>query len=186
MASVTKPKLMTAEEFMNADLGEGSFELVRGEVVAVPPPRPQHGLFCANVAGFLWEYGRRTGHGYVLSNDSAVKTQGDPDTVRGTDICYYSNAPWPRSQVGADLPPVPPDLAVEVLSPGNRPAKVMTKVWEYLEAGVLMVWVLDPKKRRVLVYRPDEAAPIIFNEDQVLEGFPELPGFRCAVADFFV
>jgi Uma2 family endonuclease len=185
MASVTKPKLMTAEEFMNADLGEGSFELVRGEVVEVPPAMPEHGRVCGNVFYVLESYGRQTGLGYALSNDSAVQTARDPDTVRGTDVCYYSHARWPRSEVGSHVPPVAPDVAVEVLSPGNRPDKVLKKVGEYIDAGAPMVWVVDPKKRRVLVYRPDEVDLFIFNEDQVLENFAELPGFRCAVADFF-
>src|SRR6516165_4895068 len=132
MASVTKPKLMTAEEFMTADLGEGSFELVRGEVVDVPPPMPEHGRVCGNAFYMLETHGRQTGLGYALSNDSAVQTERDPDTVRRTDVCYYSHARWPRSQVGSNVPPVPPDVAVEVLSRGTRPAKVMKKVWEYL------------------------------------------------------
>ena len=60
---------MTAEEFMAADLGEGIFELVRGEVIEVPPPMPEHGRGLWNAAGLLWDYGRRSGYGYALSND---------------------------------------------------------------------------------------------------------------------
>ena len=64
MATVTQTKLLTAEEFMAADLGEGTFELVRGEIVEVPPPMPEHGLVCANVAAILWNYGRQSGYGF--------------------------------------------------------------------------------------------------------------------------
>ena len=49
MATVAQTKLLTAEEFMAADLGEGTFELVRGEIVEVPPAMPEHGVVCANV-----------------------------------------------------------------------------------------------------------------------------------------
>ena len=69
---------------------------------------------CVNACFVLETYGRKTGYGYTLSNDSAVVTERGPDTVRGPDVCFYSHARWPRSQVGNSLPPVPPDLAVEV------------------------------------------------------------------------
>jgi len=81
---------------------------------------------------------------------------------------------------------VPPDIAVEVVSPGNRPGKTLKKVSEYLEAGVPMVWVVHPKRRHVAVYRTGEGEPLFSREGEIPEDFPELPGFRCAVSDFFV
>jgi Uma2 family endonuclease len=86
MASVTQPRLLTAEEFMAADLGEGNFELVRGEIVEMPPAMPEHGRVCANACYVLESYGRQTGLGYALSNDTAVVTERGPDTVRGADV----------------------------------------------------------------------------------------------------
>jgi len=186
MATVAQPKLLTAEEFMAADLGEGTFELVRGEVIELPPPMPEHGRVCGNAFFVLETYGRQSGLGYGLANDSAVLTERGPDTVRGVDVCFYSHARWPRSQVGRTLPPVPPDVAVEVVSPRNRPGELLRKVGEYLVVGVPLVWVVYPKRRRVAVYRPDEEEPTVFKDDEVLENFPELPGFRCPVADFFL
>jgi Uma2 family endonuclease len=187
LATATKTHLMTALEFMAADLGDGTFELVRGEVVEMaPPPMPEHGFVCANVAGLLWHYGRQSGHGFPLSNDSGVLTERDPDSVRGPDVCFYSHARWPRAQVGNTLPPVPPDLAVEVVSPGNRNATIMKKVFEYLEAGVALVWVLYPKRRQVVMYRAADDELISLHEHDVIENLPELPGFRCSVSDFFV
>jgi Uma2 family endonuclease len=186
MATEIKTKLLTAEEFMDADFGEGTFELVRGEVVQMPPSMPEHGVVCNNVAAILWHYGRQSGHGYSLSNDSAVVTERGPDTVRGADVCFYSHAHWPRSQVGTKLPPVPPDLVVEVYSPSNRPGETLDKVGEYLGAGVLLVWVVYPKSRSVAVYRSLDEPPQVLEEGAVIENVPELPGFRCPVADFFL
>ena len=185
MATVTQTKLLTAEEFMAADLGEGTFELVRGEVVEVPPPMPEHGVVCANVAGSLWDYGRKSGYGYALSNDSAVVTERGPDTVRGPDICFYSHARWPRSVVGNTLPPLAPDLAVEVVSPGNSAVKINKKIAEYQAVGTLLIWVIYPARRSVVIHRLDDELPLVLREDDVLEDLPELPGFRCPVTDFF-
>ncbi len=185
MATVAQLKLLTAEEFMAADLGEGRFELVRGEVVPVPPPMPTHGRVCVKISFDLESYGQQSGYGYCLS-DSAVATERGPDTVRGSDICFYSHARWPESEIGDGLPPVPPDLAVEVVSPTNRPGTLLRKVGEYLDVGVLLVWVVYPRQRRVAVYRPNEEMPTYCKDDEFLENFPELPGFRCPVAAFFV
>jgi Uma2 family endonuclease len=186
MATVTQTKLLTAEEFMAAELGEGKFELVRGEIVEMPPAMPEHGVVCASITAILWNYSREVRHGFPLSNDSAVVTERNPDTVRGADVCFYSYARWPRANVGNSLPPVAPDLAVEVVSPGNRPGASLKKVLEYLEAGVALVWAVYPKRRQIVMYRPNEDEFIVLREDDVIENLPELPGFRCLVSDFFV
>jgi Uma2 family endonuclease len=186
MATATKTKLMTAEDFMAADLGEGVFELVQGEVQQYPPAMPEHGRVCVNACFLLETYGRRTKLGYTLSNDSAVVTERDPDTVRGADVCYYSHKRWPRDQVGNKLPPVPPDLAVEVASPGNRIAAIMKKVAEYLAAGVSLVWVIFPKRGQVLIFRAVDDDAITLRKKDVIQNLPELPGFRCSVSDFFI
>lgn len=151
----------------------------------MPTPRPEHGRICLN-AGFVLEtYGRQTGLGWALTNDSAVVTERDPDTVRGADVCFYRHDRWPRADLGPGLPPVVPDLVVEIFSPSDRASKMLAKVSEYLDAGVPMVWVLHPKGRRIAVYRVDDEVPAIFGESDFLEHLPELPGFRCAVAEFF-
>ena len=186
MATDVKTKLLTAEEFMAADLGEGTFELVRGEVIQVPLAMPEHGLVCANVVFLCESYGRQTGYGYALANDSAVVTERGPDTVRGADVCFYSKERWPRSQVGSALPPVSPDLVVEVYSPGNRRGEMLEKVVEYLAVGIPLVWVVYPKSRQVVIYRSADEPPDVLKQDAVIENLPELPGFRCPVADFFL
>jgi len=174
---------ITADEFMKMDLGEGLFELVRGEVVAYPYSDYADGLVCGNVMAALYDFGRRAGHGYGVSNHSAVIL--GPDTVRGPDVAYYSQARWPRSRIDQHPVPVPPDLIVEVDSPGGRPAKTPERVAEYLAAGTLMVWVLHLGRRDLTVYRPDDPTPTVLDETAVIEDLPELPGFRCRVAEFF-
>jgi Uma2 family endonuclease len=81
---------------------------------------------------------------------------------------------------------VPPDVAVEVVSPSNRPGELLRKVGEYLDAGVSLVWVVYPRRRQVAVYRPGEEEPTFLKEGEFLENLPELPDFRCPVSDLFV
>src|SRR5262249_52275418 len=78
----------------------------------------------------------------------------------------------------------PPVLAVEVLSPSDKQENVDDKVATYLAAGVAIVWVVNPRFRTVMVYRPD-APPCSFNDTQELTAEPHLPGFRVAVAGLF-
>jgi Uma2 family endonuclease len=185
MATATETKLMTAEEFMAADLGDGRFELVRGQVHELPPGTPEHGLVCGNVCFELESFGRQSGFGYSLIY-SAVLTERAADTVRGPDVCFYSHARWPRAQVGNSLPPVPPDVAVEVVAPGNRLVPITEKVAEYLGAGVSLVWVVFPKRSQVVIYRATDDETISLHASDNIENIPELPGFRCRVADLFV
>ncbi len=182
MTTATRTRI-TAEEFLKMDLGEGIHELVRGEIITLSPPEYWHGLVCLNIGSILHDFGRRTGHGHIGSNDSTVGISDD--TVRGADLCYYSEARWPRSRAEQERPPVPPDLTVEVLSPGDRPGKVFEKLADYLAAGVLMVWIVDPRRRTLSIYRRDDATPTVLGESDHVADLPELPGFRGQVAEFF-
>ena len=187
MATDVKTKLLTAEEFMAADLGDGTFELVRGEVIQVPPPMPEHGLVCVNIVVALWNYGTRTGHGYPI-----VQRLGSRDRA-GTGYCawgghfFYSHERWPRSQVGSTLPPVPPDLVVEVYSPGNRRGKIAREGGQStLMRGYPWSGSSIPRAAPVVIYRSADEPPDVLKQDAVIENLPELPGFRCPVADFFL
>ena len=75
MATASPTKLLTAEEFMAAELGEGKHELVRGEIVEIsPPPMLEHGRVQLNVGFVLELFGRHSGFGYCAT-ESGVLTQ---------------------------------------------------------------------------------------------------------------
>ena len=75
-------------------------------------------------------------------------------------------------------------LAVEILSPSDKHEEIVERVREYLEAGVPLVWIVDPDFHTVLVHRPD-GEPQLYNVRQELSGEPHLPGFRIPVARIF-
>lgn len=77
-----------------------------------------------------------------------------------------------------------PDLAVEVLSPSDRPKQVAQKIGEFLESGVPIVWLVDPTKKIVTEYRSLSQTKV-YSVDDVLQAEPVLPGFSCAVSRFF-
>jgi len=77
-----------------------------------------------------------------------------------------------------------PVLAVEILSASDKNEDIQDKVAEYLDCGVLLVWVVDPKFRTVTVYRPD-AEPVLFNRTQAITAEPHLPGLKIDVDSMF-
>src|SRR5262245_28079988 len=114
-------RLVTAAEFLAMpDPPDGSRqELVRGEVVTMPPPGFRHGLRQVRICSLLDQFGRSTRHGRVTV-ESGLVTERDPDTVRGPDVAYWSAERLPLDQEPEGYPEVAPELCFEILSPGNR------------------------------------------------------------------
>jgi Uma2 family endonuclease len=116
----------------------------------------------------------------VFCNDTGWIVERDPDTVRGPDVAFWSKERLPV--IPDSYLDVPPDLAVEVVSPGDHYSRVQNKVRQYLRCGVRMVWVVDPEDRSVTVYRSQKEGKIL-GENDILTGEDVLPGFSCRVAD---
>ncbi len=184
MATLIRP--ITAGEFFHMpEPADGSKqELVRGEIVMVPPPGFEHGDVQCGVGALLRTFVKSRGLGRVTV-ESGVVTECDPDTVRGPDVAFWSADRLPLDQPRPQgYPAVAPDLCVEIRSPGDRPGEIQEKVREYLNRGVLIVWVVDPRQRTVTVYRsPDEGR--VLHESATLSGEEVLPGFICRVAELF-
>ncbi|MGH7675591.1 MAG: Uma2 family endonuclease, partial [Gemmatimonadales bacterium] len=105
----------------------------------------------------------------------------DPDTVRAPDIAFISRARLPDPEpVG--YPELAPDLAVEVLSPGDRPGELLAKVADWLNAGTRLVWIVDPERRLARVYRQDGSETLLNAEDD-LSGEGVVPGFAVMLAE---
>ena len=78
----------------------------------------------------------------------------------------------------------PPDLAVEVVSPHDRPGELLAKVRDWLAAGCQVVWVVDPTPQTITVYRGSHEPAMLNNTDELIDE-AVLPGFRLAVAEAF-
>jgi Uma2 family endonuclease len=183
-AMATAEALMTAEEFgQRPDPGHPE-ELVQGRIVGIPPPDRRHGFVCCQASYLIRQFIDERGLGRVMTNDSGVITERDPDTVRGADVAYYSYARLPKGPLATGYGPEVPELAVEVVSASDRWRDVVEKVAEYLRAGVLVVVVLDPKPQTAHVFGSDDAPRALGPEDElVLPGI--LEGFRVRVGRFF-
>src|SRR4051794_6418507 len=127
-------ELMTADQFWDwVWLPENAgkhFELERGEVVEVSRPGETHGSVCHNVNFVLGTFVRTRRKGLVLSNDTGIIWERDPDTVRGPGVFFYETKPR-----FVDLNPrwsdVPPLLVVEVVSPNDKMSRLTRRVTEF-------------------------------------------------------
>lgn len=184
MSAATK-KLLTAEEFARRpEPDDGSKEeLVRGEVITMPPPGFLHGNVQSLVAFALQLFCRTSKLGRVTVESGLITEQG-PDTVRGPDVAYWSFERLPPDHVPVVYANVAADLVAEVVSPSNTRRQLATKVREYFASGVRIVWVADPEDSSVTVYRGPGNGTVLW-EDATITGEDVLPGFSCPVADFF-
>lgn len=187
MSTVTTHERMNAEQFFawcqRPENRDRHFELERGEVVEVSLPGERHGFVCLNVGAILQNFAFQRRKGYACSNDTGLVLERDPDTVRGPDLVFYDQVKR-YDGLNPGYSKQPPTLAIEVLSPNDKWGKVTRRLTQFLEKGVLVVWLVDPEGRSVTVYRPNQFPQVFEGNDELL-GDPDLPGFRCRVADFF-
>jgi Uma2 family endonuclease len=181
----TATSLMTAEAFAQLPDDGRLLELVNGELIEMPSPRPGHGYVCGEIYFAIRSFLATHPSGQAFTNDTGVITTRGPDSVRGPDVCYFSYARLPKAALSftayADSVP---EVVFEVRSPTERWARVLSKVAEYLDAGVLAVCLVDPAVGSVAVYRPNEFQQVLSNSD-VLR-LPELhPDFAVPVSRFF-
>jgi len=176
--------VMTAEEYFRLPADGRPTELVRGQVAEMNPPGFRHGKRCARIAYLLSQFLEERDIGHIVGNDSGIVTERDPDTVRGADVAFYSYRRVPKDAEPEGYPDAIPELVFEVLSPTDSWARILRKVSEYLEAGVLVVCVVDPGQSRVHVYRSDSSAIELTEEDELT--LPDLlPDFHVSVGRFF-
>jgi Uma2 family endonuclease len=180
----TVDTLVTAEQYaLLPDVGRPS-ELVRGRIVEMNPPTRWHGYVCGTIFFLVRTFVDGRDLGRVMSNDSGVITERGPDTVRGADVCYYSYQRLPKGELPAGYVDVVPELIFEVRSQYDRWVDMLRKAYEYLNAGVLVVCLVDPRRKRVMVCDKEDM-PRILGTDEMLTLPEVLPGFEVPVARLF-
>jgi Uma2 family endonuclease len=181
---------MTMEEFLALPDDGTERWLIAGELRERQRPMPYRNRFhsrtMTRTGKFLdnWLDGQPPPRGQVLTGDAGVRLCADPETILGIDIVYVSAEVMARQTLESTIVDGIPTLAVEILSPNDTLEDVNDKIDAMLAAGVLLVWIIDPRRRTVTVHRPG-AEPELFNVRQELSGEPHLPGFRVPVARLF-
>jgi len=143
----------------------------------------QHGRIISRLHGRLFAFVELHRLGTLTGAETGFRIAHDPDTVRAPDVAFVRADRLPAAPVKGFFPG-PPDLAVEVLSPDDRASEVLDKVRDWLQAGCQAVWIVDPAKRTIAIYRSSNQIAVL-NEADVLSGEDVLPGFGIPVAEIF-
>ncbi len=107
-----------------------------------------------------------------------------PNTVRKPDTYFVRKHRLPADWQSQGFLRVVPDLIGEVVSPGDLAYEVEERITEFLEAGVKLIWIVDPQNRTARVHRADGTSAWL-KEDGVLDGEDLLPGFRLPLKELF-
>jgi Uma2 family endonuclease len=181
--------LMTSDElFALPDADKFDRWLIDGELREEPMSlrSPSHAAAVLTLSCLLgnWCVTRPQPRPRGYAGDIYFRLRSDPDTNVGIDVALAT--PTQAAGVTPDTRFIdrPPALAVEVLSASDTIERIQEKLDSYLTAGTPQVWVVDPFDSTVTVYRPGRP-PVLYNDTQELPRDPELPGFRCRVAEIF-
>ncbi len=179
----TKTLLSAADLYQMPDHG-GRAELVKGELEPMSPAGTQHGKIALRLGAILWNYVEEKNLGVVYAAETGFTIEEDPDTVRAPDVAFVARERIPPEGEPPGFWAIAPDLVAEVLSPFDQASAVQKKVTEYLQAGVRLVWLVDPETCTVTVYNSLQDGRILLAED-TLAGGDVLPGFSLALVRLF-
>jgi Uma2 family endonuclease len=180
--SIVLPPQLTPDEVERAGKRDGKiYELIDGEL------KEKHvGCEALFIATRIAE--RLNSELYPRHGAAAVEVMiycfDRPNRGRIRDVTYIQLDRLPNRQLPQGDLHLAPDLAVEVLSPNNGGVEMDDKLSEYLEAGVPLVWIINPDRRTIRVYRSDGTTRL-FRSTDVIENEPVLPGFRLLVGEIF-
>jgi Uma2 family endonuclease len=160
------------------------YELVRGELRKMTPAGWRQGEVGGVLYALLGPHVLQGRLGKIFLAETGFLLARDPDTVRAPDIAFIRSDHLPATPPEEAFWPGPPDLAVEVVSPGDTTQEIDEKVRAWLDAGAMMVWVVNPSNRTATVYRPPNRIALLIENDE-LSGEDVVAGFRCRVAEIF-
>ena len=185
MSAPAKTTDFTPEDLLRMPDGD-SYELVDGRLVETTMSF-WSSYVAGEIHGSLRDFCRHKKLGWVVPEGATYQCFPDaPQKVRKPDTSFIRLARLSLAQATEEGHlPIPPDLAVEVMSPNDNAYDLDEKVQEYLRAGVQLIWVVNPRARTVRVYRQQGIGTILGENDE-LSGEDVIPGFRCRVGELFV
>jgi Uma2 family endonuclease len=181
---VTTEKLLTAEDFEQLPDDGKRYELIDGALREMAPTANWHGEVESNLVIRWGGHVQAQGLGRVSCGEVLYIVRRNPDRVRAADIAFIRRDRVPPLEARQHILEVIPDLVVEILSHSDTVAEISDTIDDWLQAGVQLLWIVDPFRRTVTIYRPG-LDPVLLGERATLEGDPVVPGFRCAAAELF-
>lgn len=177
------PSNLTASDLLRLQQ-EAGVEFVNGQWVEKPVSK-ESSRVAARIVFLLQTHVEVTGEAEVYGADLGYQCFSDePARFRKPDASAVRRERLAGLEPDPGLMPIPADLVVEVISPGETSYDVAEKVEDYLANGFKLVWVVHPNTRTVNVHRTDGSVAKLYDRDEIT-GESVLPGFRCRVREFF-
>ncbi len=148
---LTTTAKLTLQDFWALPPGETNYELIRGQAIPKMAAKKFHAAAQKVLLRLLDDWNQ----GHVFPEWSASLRLEDENWVPCPDVTYISYARLPESWSENAACPLPPDLAIEIISPGQTFGQLAQKAEDYLTAGVQRVWVVDTQAQSITVFYPD-------------------------------
>jgi Uma2 family endonuclease len=160
------------------------FELVDGRLVERHMGNKSNWI-ASELARLLGNHVQQHQLGWVFTSEAGYRLNPSrPNTLRKPDVSFVRFGRLPNEEPSDAYDNLAPDWAIEVVSPGDTVLELEEKIEEYLNAGVRLVWVINPDLRTVKVHVPGQPIAEHRNGDE-LTGGEVMPGFRCLVSSLF-
>ena len=147
------------------------------------PPGATHAKLQNRLGAALFVQGEEKGHGTAYTEVGVVLGR-NPDHLVGADAAFVTKRSLPAREVKEGYLETIPELVIEIRSKNDTTTEINEKVNDYLQAGVQLVWVVDPEPESVNEHRPS-SLPKTHNKASALTCDDIIPGFRLALADLF-
>lgn len=176
---------ITAAQLLEPPYQGRRCELVEGKIHTMSPAGWKHGEIVSMLHSRLAPYIEKQRLGKSFGAETGFILSRDPDTVRAPDFAFVATRNLPEKAPEEAFWPGAPDLAVEVLSPDDRPGQVNEKILAWLKAGTAEVWIADPQLQSVTIHCSTTDITVHPSGDRIKGSEQLLPGFTCSIAELF-
>ena len=147
-----------------------------GELIVMPPTGSETGRLNFNLTSQLAAWFSQLGAGVCFNSNAGFTLPNG--AIRSPDVAWIKSERWDSltEQQKKKFAPICPDFVVELRSPSDNLTPLYLKMFEYIENGTYLGWLIDPVKRQVYVYRPDHEV-VTLNNPETVSADPLLPGF---------
>lgn len=178
---MTTKNELTLEEFLALPQEDGIYELIDGEAVFKVSPKEFHSALTLALTNLLTKWAK--GQGRVRLEWAVALKRNGKAWAPVPEVTYISYERLPRSVLKNQACPVPPELVIEIVSPGQTIAEFEAKAKDYFNAGVLRVVVVDPEGISISVFFPDQTKCFFTGDTDIVDTI--LPGLGLSVNSIF-
>jgi Uma2 family endonuclease len=181
MATDLATSIVTPDQ-LAAMPNDKDFELVDGRLVERKMGNKANWV-ASELARIMGNHVRAMQLGWVMTSEAGYRLNPvRPNNVRKPDVSFVRFGRLPDEEPADAYDNLAPDLAVEIISPGDTVRELDEKIEEYLAAGVHEVWVINPEMRPAKIFRPD-GTMLRLRENDEFDGGQIIPGFCCRLAE---